>query len=368
MNALPPDAFFDSLLKWQLATQHQTLDLWRQLQSGAAPPAPPTGHGQGVTNSEVVYQHPGYRLLRYQHAETPQYAEPVLMCFSLVNRPYILDMAPSRSVVEQLLNRGFDVYLIDWTPPTDADQSKNLADYVLDTLGDAARAVASSAATQQVHLLGYCMGGTLAAMLAALRPAMVRNLLLLATPIDFHAGDGLLSLWARPEYFDVDRFVEAFGNCPGWFLHSCFQFMKPVQNYFEKYLNLVNNPADGTFDNFLALERWASDSVPVAGQTFREFVKWMYQENRLVRGEVVLNGEPVDLAAIECPVLSITADRDHLVPPASSQAIESLARSQSFSSLTVDSGHIGLAIGTKAHDTLWPQATDWLAQHSTQVA
>ena len=107
----------------------------------------------------------------------------------------------------------------------------------------------------------------------------------MAAPIDFAGDDGLLNLWARDEYFDVDRLIETCGNCPGEFLNYCFQLMKPVQNFGEKYAHLCDHLEDDAFlRNFLAMEQWTNDSIPVAGETFREFVKEYYQRNGLVRG------------------------------------------------------------------------------------
>ncbi len=288
-------------------------------------PSAPKAESQasiGATPHEVVYQDGSLRLLRYQNPLV-RFAEPILICFALVNRPYILDLQGDRSVVRRLLDRGFDVYLIDWGVPADADRTRQLQDYVCRLLRDTVDFVCARAQSPQLNLLGYCMGGTMATMFTALYPERVRNLILLAAPIDFGGDDGLLNVWSREEYFDVDRLIDAFGNCPGEFLQYCFQLMKPVQNFAEKYLTLCENLDDGAFlDNFLAVERWANDSIPVAGETFREYVKLLYQQNRLVKGELSLGGVPVRLEAITCPLLLLVAEQDHLVPPSSTLAIE----------------------------------------------
>jgi len=209
-------------------------------------------------------------------------------------------------------------------------------------------------------------GGTLATLFTALHPHAVETLTLLATPIDFGGRESLLNVWADREHFDVDAFVDAHGNCPAWFLQACFLGTKPVQNVVEKNLAFLENLDEPRFlASFFAMERWINDNIPVAGETFREFVKKLYQANELVRGEFHLGEQRVDLGRIACPVLLLTATNDHLVPPPSTEGIRPRLGSRDVRSLTVDAGHVGLVVGGKAHAALWPAATSWLAERST---
>jgi polyhydroxyalkanoate synthase len=319
----------------------------------------------GTTPHEVIYQEGTLRLLRYCNDKVTV-AEPILICFALVNRPYVLDLQGDRSVVRQLLDRGFDVYLIDWGTPTDADRTLRLEDYVCGLLKNVTDFVCKHTSNTQLNLLGYCMGGTMSTMFTALYQERIRNLILMATPIDFGGDEGMLNLWARQEYFDVDRLIDAYGNCPGEFLQYCFQLMKPVQNIAEKYLTFCERLDDDSFlDNFFAMERWASDSIPVAGETFREYVKKLYQQNLLVKGEMTLGDRAVKLDAITCPLLLLVAEHDHLVPPSSTLVLEKQVSSKNVESMSINAGHIGLAVSTKAHRQLWPNAANWIADHST---
>ncbi len=340
-------------------------DGWDRFLEALRIPRTDTGPLQGVTPHEVVYHEGPLRLLRYRPLNI-RYAEPILICFALVNRPYVLDLQADRSVIQRLLEQGFVVYLIDWGVPTSADQGLRLHDYVGRYLCNVTEVVCGEAATPQLNLLGYCMGGTMSTIYTALQPRRVRNLILMATPIDFGGEEGLLNVWARKDHFDVDQLIDTYGNCPGEFLQYCFQLMKPVQNFTEKYLTLCEKLGDDAFlDNFFAMERWASDSIPVAGETFREYVKALYQQNQLVKGELSLDGARVRLREITCPVLLLVADQDHLVPPSSSTALRRHVGSAEVKSLSIAAGHIGLAVSSKAHRQLWPQATNWIADHST---
>jgi polyhydroxyalkanoate synthase len=316
----------------------------------------------GVTPHEVVYQKGTLRLLRYHRATPAVHAEPMLLCYALVNRPYILDLRPERSVVARYLDRGFDVYLIDWGAPSDADRGLDLEHYASRLLGEVVETILARHARQALHLLGYCMGGTMAALYAALEPARVRTLTLLAAPIDFSGRQSLLSLWTEQGGFDVDDFVDTYGNCPAWFLQSCFAQMNPVQTFLAKNLALYEQMDDDpSVTNHFAMERWIHDNIPVAGETFREFVKKLYQQNQLVQGTFQLGARRVDLGRISCPLLLLTAAADHLVPPASTEGIRPHVASRDIRSISIDAGHVGLVVSARAHRAVWPQATEWLA-------
>jgi polyhydroxyalkanoate synthase len=292
----------------------------------------------------------------------------VLFCYALVNRPYILDLEPDKSVVRQYLDAGFDVYMIDWGVPSDEDKVFGLDHYV----GFLARAVDFILRRHErprLHLLGYCMGGTLSALHGALAPETLASLALLAAPIDFGERESLLTLWAGREVFDVDAFVEQWGNCPAWFLQTCFLMMNPVRNFIDKTLAFWEQMEDPrAMQSHFALEHWLNDNIPVAGATFRQFVKDLYQGNALVRGELALAGRRVELARLTCPLLLLTADHDHLVAPGATEGIRPYVGSRDVASMAASAGHVGLVVGAKAHARLWPAATRWTAERSTPAS
>ncbi len=321
----------------------------------------------GTTPHDVVLEKGTWRLLRYRRETPAVHAEPVLFCYALINRPYILDLQPDKSVVGRYLERGFDVYLIDWGSPSDGDRHLTLADYVCGFLEDSVQLILRAHGRERLHLLGYCMGGTMSAMFAALNPERVASLTLLAAPIAFEGRESLLNLWADRRHFDVDAFIDAHGNCPAWFLQGCFLFMKPIQNIFERSTALYELMGEThSLSSYFAMERWINDNIPVAGETFREFVKKLYQGDELVRGEFHLGDRRVELGRIACPVLLLTAKNDHLVAPASTEGIRPHLGSGDVESMTIDAGHVGLVVGGKAQKTLWPAATRWLADRSEE--
>ncbi|MCI0454059.1 MAG: class III poly(R)-hydroxyalkanoic acid synthase subunit PhaC [Candidatus Dadabacteria bacterium] len=320
----------------------------------------------GTTPHEVVFTENKLRLLHYIPVAEKVLPTPLVMVFALVNRPYILDLQPGRSVVEVLLKGGIDVYMIDWGIPGDEDKHQNLDFYINKYMRGVVKRVRKISNSDKVSILGYCMGGTMSVIYTALHPEDVKNLVIMATGIDFKASkEGLLNLWGDKSYFNVDKFVDAYGNAPAEYLQSIFLFMKPIENLVTKYVTFYERLDDKKLvENFLAMEKWLNDNIPVPGEVFREFIKYCYQENLLVENKLKIKGRIVDLRKIKCPVLNLIAEKDHLVPPSTSIVLENLISSKDKETIIFPSGHIGLSVSSKALKELWPSVAGWLAKRS----
>jgi polyhydroxyalkanoate synthase subunit PhaC len=323
---------------------------------------------KGATPSTVVYEEDRVRLLHYRRAAPPKFRTPLVVVFAMVNRPYILDLLPHKSVIRHFLRVGFDVYLVDWGVPNHADRNNTLDDYINGYLHQMVNFVRRRTGAPQVNLLGYCMGGTMSTIYTALHPKRVKNLMLMAAGIDFATREHLIGLWTDARHFDADAFVDAFGNCPASFLQSMFLMLKPVGNLIEKPLRLYERVADEPFvDEYLTMETWLNDNIPLPGEVFRQFVKDLYQGNRLVQGQLRIGRRRVDLKKIVCPLLNLMATQDDLVPPSQSRPLNDLVGSDDRTVMEIPAGHIGLAVGSKAQKDLWPKACDWLAARSDEV-
>lgn len=319
------------------------------------------------TPSEVIYRENKLRVIHYLPATKTVLPVPLLIVTSLINKYYILDLMPGKSFVEYLAAQGFSVYLIDWGTPDDSDCRVSLEDYIDGYLASVVSQVLRHAKAHKLSLIGYCMGGTMALLYAARHAAEVKNIVLLATPVDFQ-NDSLLSVWARREYFDVDKFIDAYGNAPVEVLQNAFMMLKPAKSI-TRYADLLKHAHDEEFvETFLAFDYWVNDAVPVAGETFRKFVKDTYQENLLARGEMRMGGEPINLKKIKCPVLNVVAEHDNIVPPESSVCLMSLIGSRDKELLEVKGGHHGLSIGASALRFVWPKTAEWLKSRSVQKA
>lgn len=319
---------------------------------------------EGVTPSEVIYQQEGVKVLHYVGTSPPKQKTPLIFIYALVNRPYILDLKKGRSVIAHFVERGFDTYLVDWGVPTYADRHHSFDDYINGYMVNVADYICQRTGAKQASLLGYCMGGTMSAMFTALHQKRVKNLMLLAAPLDFSTRESLLSIWTQPENFDVDKFVEAFGNCPAEFLQGIFLQLRPVGNLIEKPVRFVENMHEEKFlEDFFTTETWLNDNIPVPGEIYREFVKYLYQQNLLTQNRMRVGQDVVNLQSITCPVLNIMADHDDLVPCSQGLPFNDLVGSKDRKTMMLKgSGHIGLAIGGKAQHEIWPHACDWLRE------
>jgi len=324
----------------------------------------------GLTPSEVVYTENKLELLYY----TPEKAGiepdksqdvPILIVYALINKPYILDLQPDRSVVRRLLEAGFDVYLIDWGEPSRLDASLTLEDYVTRYTDNCVDVVCERSNQESINLLGYCMGGTMGVMYASLFPDKVRNLGLMAAGLCFDNTGGVLELWGEEPYYDPQNVTDTFGNVPADFLDVGFALMDPVANYVSKYLRLYDNVEDDEFvENFARMERWLAEGIDVAGATYEQFIEDIYQDNKLARNEFYLGDRHVDLEAIDQPILQIVGHYDHLIPPESSTQFNDLVASDDVTTFDQRTGHIGLSVSSSSHDELWPSVAEWFADRS----
>src|SRR5437763_8830 len=303
-----------------------------------------------------------YLPLREAARDAPQRsaARPLLICFALVNRPYVLDLQPDRSLVRRLLAAGLSVYLIDWGDPDDADRCLDLEDYVEHHLGGCVRHILVSRGTSSLDLLGVCQGGVLSLCYTALHRRDVANLVTLTTPVDFHTPDNLLSKWVRE--LDTELLRQS-GNVPGEALNGLFLALMPFRLTQQKYVRLLAGNSDQRgLEDFVRMERWLFDSPPQAAVALAEFVRWFYQENRLIRGTLRIGGKRVDLAAIVQPVLNLYALGDHIVPPGASAAMERCLGSRDYTGCGIDTGHIGMYASRKGADEIPSRIISWLRE------
>jgi polyhydroxyalkanoate synthase subunit PhaC len=290
---------------------------------------------------------------------------PVLICYALVNRPYMMDLQPDRSLIRRLLDRGVDVYLIDWGYPDGADRYLEVSDYVLRYLPRCIDAVCESSHQSQVNLLGVCQGGTLSLCYAALEPKRVRNLITMVTPVDFKTPENLLTKWS--ERVDLAQLAEATGNVPGEMLNALFLGLMPFRLMSQKYVDLMDHIDDPhALENFLRMEKWIFDSPDQPGEMFRQFMQWFVKENRLVDGSLKLDGRSVDLNQIKMPVLNIYATQDHLVPPSSSRTLERLLGTRDYTTHEFRGGHIGIYVSGSAQRDIPERITTWLHQRDAR--
>jgi polyhydroxyalkanoate synthase len=312
----------------------------------------------GTSEKHCVLSEDKIRLYRYSALARSANLKPVLICYAMVNRPYLLDLQPDRSFIRELLLSGLDVYLLDWGYPDGADRFSSFDAYVDGYLRRCVEFVLNEHSIDSLTLLGVCQGGTMSLCYAALHPTQIARLITMVTPVDFKTPENLLSKWAQ--HIDVDLLTRS-GNVSGDFLNLVYLSLMPFRLTQQKYVNLLQMQGDRVqLENFMRMEKWIFDSPDQPAAAFREFIEWFFQENRLIRDELTLAGRPVRLKNFTAPVLNIFASKDHLVPPSASIPLGAHIGSQDYQSLEVDAGHIGLYVGSKTRKSVPAAVTAWL--------
>jgi len=306
----------------------------------------------GITPHTVAWTENKWRLLKFSPADR-RYRRPILMVPSLINRWYVLDLGPERSLIEWLVARGHEVYCIDWGTPGPEDRYLTWDDIGGRYLGRAVRQCARNSPTGDVHVLGYCLGGTIATAYVAAFPDGVASLLALAAPIDFSQA-GIMATWTRTPTFDVRSVVAAFGNVPWPLMQVSFKMMKPLLDA-TKLVTVLDRAWDDEFlDGFLATERWGTDNVSFPGECYARYIEELYRGNALVAGTFTVCGRPARLPSIRCPVLAMAFADDHIVPPASAKPLIDLVGGRDKQLLVDRGGHVGAVVSRKAAGRLWP--------------
>ncbi len=316
----------------------------------------------GATPREVVWTHHKTTLYRYRSSQR-SHAVPLLLVFALINRPEIFDLSPGRSLVEYLLEEGFDVFLVDWGHPDEEDADMRLEDYVCDELHGAIRETLRASGSDDLTLMGWCMGATLCAMYCGLEPrADVRNLVLLTMPIDGRCST--YANWVRQ--LDSERVAEQWRVVPGQAIDFANKLLKPVTNFLTTYRRLAQGVFDGTAraDVYQPMARWVAENPAFPGRAWSEWIRWIYQDDALVGGRIRLRGRRVDLRRIEQNLLVVTAGDDHIAPRAGTMPIFDLVASADVSHFDRPGGHIGLIAGSAAKGEIWPDMAVWLAERS----
>jgi polyhydroxyalkanoate synthase len=316
--------------------------------------APPLAHIAGPASANtVVAEHP-LAALRHYPARGSSRRAPVLVVASLINRYYVLDLLPGLSVIDKLNAAGHDVFVLDWSPVGARGPRLGFADYVDGAIVWGAAEAAARTGGEKVAVLGYCMGGTMAAMFAALHKSRVSSLMLLGAPIDFHAS-GQLATWTARGRFDPDLVADANGNMPPWLMQSGFRAMNPMEPLWKSLRLFIDGPNEDRLRHQVALEAWLDDNIAFPGGVYREYIRGLYQDNALIAGQFTVGDRRVDLAAIDMPLVVVVADRDHIAAPPSSEALLARVSSTEKQLVRFATGHIGMTTSRAAHAELWPK-------------
>ena len=324
------------------------------------------GFGPRETPYRVIHAEAGIRLRRYESAADKGPA--LLIVPAPIKRTYIWDMVPERSVVRRCLDQGMRVYLVEWTPASDAEHDAGLADYGDRLLRACLAAVVADAGQPGVILAGHSLGGTLATMLACLYPQQVRAMLLLEAPLHFgrDAGSFAPLVAATP---DAKPIGDAFGKVPGSFLNLISSTAAPQVFQWERYIDWSLSFTDAdALGMHMRVERWAHDEFPLPGKLFTDIVEQLYRDDQLMKGRLRLGDRQIGPQALKAPLLNVIDPRSTIIPPQSILPFHEAAASKVKKVLPYEGDigvaiqHVGILVGRNAHAVIWPAIFDWLAE------
>ena len=327
-----------------------------------------------TTDHHVLVEQPAYRLRVFEHPDDGAmgahaaggFDRPVLIVPPEVNRSHIVDFAPGQSLVQAVLDAGFRrVAVVDWRSaapgrPRWREVARRDVDDSLATILDCVDALGGS-----VHLIGLCQGGWESAMVAALHPGHVVSLTLVAAPIDFHAGDGVLEGVARAMPMGAYAAMVAAGGgvMRGELIATGFDNLLPLERYGLKWLRVWGMLDDeDAMERFHRLEDWYRCPKDLPGPMYLRAVRELFKRNSLVEGRFVALGRPVDLSRITCPLALVTGTRDHITPPPQTLAARELVSSTDKLEVEIPAGHVGTFMGAAALRDHWPSVLRWLSR------
>ncbi|WP_102348940.1 class III poly(R)-hydroxyalkanoic acid synthase subunit PhaC [Bacillus sp. Marseille-P3661] len=319
----------------------------------------------GLTPKEVIWTKNKAKLYRYISEKPKKYKTPLLMVYALINKPYILDITKGFSLVEYLLDQGFDVYMLDWGTPGYEDRHMKLDDFILDYIPRAVKKVIRTSSANDISVLGYCMGGTMTSIFASLHPELpIKNLVFMTSPFDFE-DTGLYGNFLDERYFDVDNVVETLGNVPPEMIDFGNKMLDPLSNFYGPYVTLYDRSDNPKFvESWKLMQKWLSDGIPFPGEAYRQWIREFYQQNKLIKDKLTIRGRQVDLGAIKANVLNIAGERDVIAMPHQAEALMEKISSTDKEYICVPTGHVSVTFGPKALQITFPKISEWLAKRS----
>jgi polyhydroxyalkanoate synthase len=274
-------------------------------------------------------------------------------------------MVPGQSFIEFLLKRGYDVYMLDWSAPKPEEKSLRMEDYVLDFIPDCVRRVQQDSGETDVTVIGYCFGGVLSLLYGSIfNDGPMKNLVCFTTPIDFREMK-LFQNFSDRRYFDVDRLVDSVGNVPPEMILASFDMLRPASKVVGQVQLWENIWNDEFVKSYRMFDRWANDTLPLAGEYFRTITKDLMWDNKLFDGTMSVGGRPADISNIKVPILHAVAEHDHIVPYDAAKHLIPRVASTDKEEVMMKGGHVSLVAGANAIKRLWPKLDSWLGERST---
>ena len=296
-------------------------------------------------------------------AKERKYHTPLFLIFSLVSKPYILDLSPETSMIQAFTRNGYDVYLLDFGIPGYEDKDLTLDDYIGNYIKNGVRRSLAHSQSNDITIIGYCLGGTLATIYAAITNEPIKNLILLVAPVDF-SQIPLPENWRRMlinERSSIEELIDQYGIIPPTVIDKGIKLItSPVS--ITPYLSLIERRENDIFvEKWHRFNEWARDHIPFVGATVKQLLYDIAVDNKLAKNKLLINGRRVNLRNIRANLLVVSANNDDLVSEELSAPIINHVTSKDKTYKLVNGGHASLAVKGYLPEFL----EKWLSEHSS---
>ncbi|WP_240951655.1 alpha/beta fold hydrolase [Bacillus sp. RO2] len=269
----------------------------------------------GVTDRQAIWRK-NKATLWYYKTPVKKFNVPIFIIYSLINQPFILDIIPGGSTIEALVNKGFDVYMIDFGKPGFEDRDMTIDDYITNYIQAGVRGAIKHSSAKEVTIMGYCLGGTLAAMYASIAKEPIKNLVLFVTPVDFN-NPGYFDKWVkalREENMDSTRYIDELGIIPSSHVEAGIRLVtSPI--YFTPYLSLLLNRDDEAYvKKWHRFNTWTKGHIPLTSGAAKQIIKDFTKGNKFINNKSKINGHQAKLSNIQANLLVVGTEGDRLVP------------------------------------------------------
>ncbi|WP_408595917.1 alpha/beta fold hydrolase [Pseudomonas sp. PLMAX] len=314
----------------------------------------------GLSPKTLLHRRGTLCLYHYHATSDEIYRVPLLFVMATTSKAAIFDLTKGQSLIEFLLARGYDVYVMDWHAPSQEESHLKLEHYVLDFIPDCIRRVQQDSGVEDITLIGYCMGGVLSALYAALHPGgPLKNLVCFTTPIDWTKMP-----LAKQRHFKAERLIDATGLVPPQAIIKAIELHRPAGKIAGQARLLDNLWNEDYVKGYRMMARFNDETLPLPGDYFRQIHQELGQRNSLYEGGLRISGQAVDLKKIEVSLLHVIAQYDSLVPPDCAQPLVARAGSRDKEELMLPGGHVSLVAGPAAVKRMWPKLDQWLGGRS----
>ena len=324
-----------------------------------APPHP--------TPSDVIWRDRKAHVRHYRRDSPPRFGPPVVAFLGLVGQSYVWDLYTGGSIVQMLMDWGFDVYVLDWGVADELDAENTIETYLLGYLPQGLKAVCEDSGYAEVNVLAYCMGGVMAVHALAGQPDLpVRSMVTIASPFDWRYLGTMIDAMREGKIKPEDVLDET-GNVPGAVVRQSFKSRKPtgdLVNYANLWQNLWN---DEYLEGYQAIGRFLHDHIPLPGATFRQLQQMWMRDNGFVNDSLRLGGRRASLADVRLPVLGVISLRDDIASEEATTALIEVLPNAEVELLKVDAGHVSLFAGRQAVKVVMPKIFAWIESQSEEI-